>query len=211
MLEQTPNLPKSFQKIRVYKLTNDFEAATQIDNVNFQDLLSRLKTGQVIVKYDFVGINASDINFTAGRYDPTLKPPFDCGFEGLGTIVVRDGKSAYKLGQPVAVMSYGCFSEYQIVSERALIPLPSVQERFLPLLVSGLTSHLALKHHGRMKSGETGLKYTQYSSSHSNWKSNLGCCWGCGTNRSATSQTGRKSCDWDLLVWERGILEIYRV
>ena len=29
----------------------------------------------------FVGINASDVNFVAGRYDPTKKPPFDCGFE----------------------------------------------------------------------------------------------------------------------------------
>ena len=28
-----------------------------------------------------MGINASDINYSAGRYDPTVKPPFDCGFE----------------------------------------------------------------------------------------------------------------------------------
>ena len=31
--------------------------------------------------YRYVGINASDINFTAGRYDPNVKPPFECGFE----------------------------------------------------------------------------------------------------------------------------------
>lgn len=29
----------------------------------------------------FVGINASDINYTAGRYDPNKKPPFPVGFE----------------------------------------------------------------------------------------------------------------------------------
>lgn len=29
----------------------------------------------------FVGINASDVNFTAGKYDPNAKLPFDCGFE----------------------------------------------------------------------------------------------------------------------------------
>jgi NADPH:quinone reductase-like Zn-dependent oxidoreductase len=37
-----------------------------------------------------LGINASDINFTAGRYFPDpkkIKLPFDCGFESLGKIV----------------------------------------------------------------------------------------------------------------------------
>ncbi len=29
----------------------------------------------------YVGINASDINYTSGRYDATVKPPFDVGFE----------------------------------------------------------------------------------------------------------------------------------
>ena len=28
-----------------------------------------------------MGINASDINFSAGRYDPSKKPPFEAGFE----------------------------------------------------------------------------------------------------------------------------------
>ncbi len=31
--------------------------------------------------FRFVGINASDINYTSGRYDATVKPPFDVGFE----------------------------------------------------------------------------------------------------------------------------------
>jgi NADPH-dependent curcumin reductase CurA len=43
------------------------------------------------------------------------------------------------------------------VSEKALIPVPSLDPRFLSLIVSGLTSSLALEHHGRMKSGETVL------------------------------------------------------
>ena len=29
----------------------------------------------------YVGINASDVNYTAARYDPGVKVPFDCGFE----------------------------------------------------------------------------------------------------------------------------------
>ena len=31
--------------------------------------------------FSYVGINASDINYTAGRYDSSIKPPFDVGFE----------------------------------------------------------------------------------------------------------------------------------
>jgi len=34
-----------------------------------------------ITTFRFVGINASDINQTAGKYDPTARPPFDVGFE----------------------------------------------------------------------------------------------------------------------------------
>ena len=34
-----------------------------------------------ILTFRYAGINASDINFTAGRYDSTMKPPFDVGFE----------------------------------------------------------------------------------------------------------------------------------
>ena len=31
--------------------------------------------------FRYVGINASDVNFSAGRYDPSARPPFDAGFE----------------------------------------------------------------------------------------------------------------------------------
>ena len=157
-MQTTKNLPNAFKKIVVHSLSNDFQKATRIETVEFQKLLSTLRRGQVIVKYDFVGINASDINFTAGRYDPQLKPPFDCGFEAIGRVVAHN-ESKFKIGQPVGVMAYGCFAEYQIVSEKLLIPLPEAKVEYLPLLVSGLTSFLALKHHGLMKSKETGISY----------------------------------------------------
>jgi NADPH:quinone reductase-like Zn-dependent oxidoreductase len=147
-------LPKEYKKIIVHTLTNDFDAATRIETHSFSALLARLKPKEVIVQNVYVGINASDINFTAGRYDPTLKPPFDCGFEAVGTVVVAGKDTKINIGQAVAVMQYGCFSEYQIVAERALIPIPAARDVFLPLIVSGLTSHLALKHHGLIKPGE---------------------------------------------------------
>ncbi|KAJ2999987.1 hypothetical protein HDV02_001244 [Globomyces sp. JEL0801] len=117
---QVSNLPSDFQKIVVHSLNNDFDKATKIVTVPFSKLLASLKPNQVIVKYSYLGINASDINFTAGR-------------------------------------NYGCFAEYQIVSERALIPVPDVNPQYLGLIVSGLTSALALKHHGQLGTKETVL------------------------------------------------------
>ena len=156
-MQLAQNLPKSFQKIVVHTLNNDFVKATRIENVELHTLVEKMKKGQVILRYEYVGINASDINFTAGRYDPAMKPPFDCGFEAVGTVVCTREGGKFKIGQAVGVMTYGCFAEYQIVSERHLIPLPTASDQFLPLLVSGLTSFLALKHHGRMTHGETVL------------------------------------------------------
>ena len=61
--------------------------------------------------YEYAGINAYDINFTAGRYDPSLQPPFDAGFEAIGSVVCVGTQTKVKLGQSVAVMNYGCFAE----------------------------------------------------------------------------------------------------
>ncbi|KAJ3276814.1 Prostaglandin reductase 3 [Terramyces sp. JEL0728] len=155
--ESLKNLPPTFQKIIVHTLSNDFDQATKIISVDFKSLISQLKPNQVIVRYKYVGINASDINFTAGRYDPTIKPPFDAGFEAVGEVVVTGKSTKVKLLQPVAVMNYGVFSEYQIVPERALIPIPTLNKAFLSLIVSGLTASLALDYHGHMKSKEVVL------------------------------------------------------
>lgn len=150
-------MPTEFKKVIVHQLSNDYDNATKIVSCPFTDLLNNLKPNQVIVKYYYAGINASDINFTAGRYDPALVPPFDCGFEAIGEVIAVGSKTTTKLLQPVAVMTYGAFSEYQIISEKSLIPVPSIDPRFLTLIVSGMTSYFALKYHGHMKSNETVL------------------------------------------------------
>jgi NADPH:quinone reductase-like Zn-dependent oxidoreductase len=60
----------------------------------------------VLIKNEFVGINASDVNYTNGKYIPGLKPPFDCGFEGLGKIVlVGDNIKNLKIGDIVSYNS----------------------------------------------------------------------------------------------------------
>lgn len=146
-----PNPPTTFQKYIVTSLNNDFEKATSLVNVPFATLLDKIQPNQVILRYAYVGINASDINYTAGRYDPSIKPPFDCGFEGIGEVIATGRDTNIQLYQPVAVMNFGTFAEYQIVSEKMLIPIPKLDKKFLCLLVSGLTSELALKYHAGLK------------------------------------------------------------
>lgn len=106
-----------------------------------------------------MGINASDINYSAGRYDPSVKPPFDAGFEGIGEVVGLglSASSRYTVGDTVAYFSSGAFAEYTVVPVKESVPVPSVKPEFLTLLVSGATAYIALKRLGDLAKDETVL------------------------------------------------------
>lgn len=103
----------------------------------------------------FVGVNASDINHSAGRYDPSFKTPFDVGFEGVGEVVALglSASARYSVGQAVAYMAPGSFAEYTVVPASIAIPVPSVTPEYLTLLVSGATAHISLTELGGLKEG----------------------------------------------------------
>ncbi|RNE99497.1 oxidoreductase [Trypanosoma conorhini] len=104
-----------------------------------------LKPTELLVKNLFVGINASDINFTAGRYHPSVKPPFECGFEALGEIVEAGGKvKDFAVGDIAVTQAYGAFAEYQVVSTRQAKKAPSRKKEWLPLDLSGTTASISL-------------------------------------------------------------------
>ncbi|CDS06679.1 hypothetical protein LRAMOSA09206 [Lichtheimia ramosa] len=150
--------PSTFKKYQAIEVGNDFRKVTRLVTVNYNDLLARLKPHQVIVKTLHLGINASDVNYTNGKYVPGIKPPFDVGFEALGQIVaVGDKVTKDKIGSYVLVSQYGAFAEYLIASPRALVTVPNARPELLALQTSGLTSSLALEQTGRMTSGETVL------------------------------------------------------
>jgi len=143
-----PSLPSSYNKLIVHTLSTDFRKATK----QVETPLAQPRKGEVLVRNAVVGINASDINFTAGKYLPNVRPPLDCGFESIGVIVaVGDGVTRVKVGDAVAATSYGAFAQYQLHKERTVIPIPSCDAHFLPLLVSGLTASIALERVGEMK------------------------------------------------------------
>jgi NADPH-dependent curcumin reductase CurA len=147
--------PIRYRKLVAQRLSADFRAATAVVPAVVDT--AALKPHQLLVRNRYVGINASDTNFTAGRYKPGVQPPFDTGFEAIGEVVAAGSAAGFEAGTPVATTSFGAFAEYQVVPARMVVPLPSLQPRYLPLLVSGLTASLALEKVGEMKAGETVL------------------------------------------------------
>lgn len=142
------------RKIVCKKLSTNFRECTEI--VSFTP--RALKSGEVLVQVKYVGINASDINYTNGAYLPGVQPPFDCGFEAVGIVTeVGPGVKTLKKGDAVASMSYGAFAEQIIAMERVLIKVPAAVPATLPITVCGLTASLALEHVGQMTHGETVL------------------------------------------------------
>ena len=155
-------LPAEQQKLVVSKVTHKFQEAVEMVNAPVVEP----GAGELLIRNHFVGINAADINISAGRYHDhwkANKPPFDIGFEGLGEVVaVGPGVVDYKIGQTVAYMDIklnGAFAEYTIVSlsTASLLVLPSPKPEFLPLIVSGLSATLCLDKVGEIKAGETVL------------------------------------------------------
>lgn len=104
----------------------------------------------------FIGVNASDINVSAGRYDPSLKIPFDIGFEGVGEVVALglSASAKYTVGQAVAYIAPGSFAEYTVVPATKATAVPSVHPKYLTLLVSGTTAYISLTELGDLSEGK---------------------------------------------------------
>ncbi|BFZ05052.1 hypothetical protein BsWGS_08088 [Bradybaena similaris] len=148
-----PRIPSNMRTILVKKLASNFREATEIVEV----AVPKPGPKEVLVKNRYVGVNASDINYTAGRYDPTKRPPFPTGFEGLGEVVGVGPDSKLKVGQFVLYSKFGAFSDYIAVEEATAIPVPSPDPAYLSLMVSGLTASVALEKEADLKPGKTVL------------------------------------------------------
>ncbi|CAI8015010.1 Prostaglandin reductase-3 [Geodia barretti] len=108
--------------------------------------MPRAGSRELLVRTSYAGINASDINWTAGRYLPGLQPPFDTGFEGLGKVVeVGKDCKGFQTGDSVLFMHAGSFSEYLTLPYRKATLLPRLDPAYLSLLVSGCTASIALE------------------------------------------------------------------
>uniref|UniRef100_A0A8D0FZ65 15-oxoprostaglandin 13-reductase n=1 Tax=Sphenodon punctatus TaxID=8508 RepID=A0A8D0FZ65_SPHPU len=149
---QGSSIPSSMKKLVVTKLSSNFREALTLRQDSPVPLPG---DGDLLVRNRFVGINASDINHSAGRYDPSVKPPFDAGFEGIGVVALGLSASAkYTVGQAVAYLTPGSFAEYTVVPAKQAVPVPSVKPEFLTLIASGTTAFISLKELGELSEGK---------------------------------------------------------
>lgn len=150
---QGSSIPRAMQKLVVTRLSPNFREAVTLR----RDCPVPLPgDGDLLVRNRFVGVNASDINYSAGRYDPSVKTPFDVGFEGVGEVVALglSASARYTVGQAVAYMAPGSFAEYTVVPASIATPVPSVKPEYLTLLVSGATAYISLKELGALSEGK---------------------------------------------------------
>lgn len=149
----------SFKKLQVFTLSSDFAKATKIVDTPLREP----KDDEVLVKNHYAGINATDINISAGRYFTDGKVPFDVGFEGLGVVQsigskvndsIAEEQLKLKVGQPVLYFGSSGFSEYIYANAPQLIPVPALNPQFLSILVNGLTASIGLDKAGHIKAGD---------------------------------------------------------
>ena len=70
-------MSKTFKKLSVIKKTSNFREAVKVVSVP----LVAPSDDQVLIKNIYAGVNATDVNTTASRYNPNAELPFDVGLE----------------------------------------------------------------------------------------------------------------------------------
>ena len=141
-----------FNKLQVVKLSSNFREATKLVQVP----IPKPEAGSVLIKNLYAGVNASDVNISAGRYWTDGNLPFDVGFEGLGSI--EEVGSDVTLQKDQAVLFWrsgsGAYSGYALADAKSVLPVPDVKPEYLLSLACGLTAAIGLEEAGRIKSGE---------------------------------------------------------
>ncbi|KAL3843924.1 hypothetical protein ACJIZ3_001327 [Penstemon smallii] len=154
-------IPQSIKKIVVHTLSHNFRSATSVVQA---PLRLPLKPDHVLLKIIYAGVNASDVNFSSGRYfsgsntDLVSRLPFDAGFEAVGIIAdIGDSVKHLKVGTPAAIMTYGSYAEFTMVPSKHILPVARPDPEVVAMLTSGLTASIALEKAAQMDSGKSVL------------------------------------------------------
>jgi prostaglandin reductase 3 len=149
----------TFRRVVCNRISPDFAKCTEVATFPIPTL-AEIKPTDVLVRNRFVGINASDINYTNGKYRPGVNPPFNCGMEAIGEVVACGSsvtQPEFQPGSAVIVNDFGAFSEYQRVPTRFLRRVPRVDPKLLALEISGTTASICLEQVAHPIQGETAL------------------------------------------------------
>ena len=68
----------TYRQLVCTTLSTNFRQAISIETKSIPTILEK---SQLLIRHVYVGINASDINMTNGKYNPGQQPPFPIGFE----------------------------------------------------------------------------------------------------------------------------------
>jgi len=150
-----PDMAKTYKKLVATKLTTDFRDASKV----VTEEIPELKPHEVLIRNVYAGVNATDVNITAGRYQPGQRPPIELGAEAAG-IVEETGSEVKHLSPGDAVVTStlgGGYREYNVVRASNALPVDEPSPEALSIMVSGLTASIALEEVGEMSSGETVL------------------------------------------------------
>ncbi|KAK9163260.1 hypothetical protein Syun_004162 [Stephania yunnanensis] len=154
-------IPQNFEKIVVHTLSHNFRSATGVVHTL---LKLPIKPNDVLLKVIYAGVNASDVNFSSGRYfggsdkELTAHLPFDAGFEAVGLVAaVGESVNDIKIGSPAAIMTFGGYSEFVMVPSKHILLVPKPDPEVIAMLTSGLTASIALEKAAQMESGKTVL------------------------------------------------------
>ena len=148
-------MPQTYRKLVATKLSTDFRKAATI----VKEPLPDPKPHEVVVRNQYAAVNATDVNMSAGRYKPGMKPPIDLGAEAAG-VVEAVGAEVRHLEPGDAVVTSavgGGYREYNVVRASNALKVPEATPEVLSLMVSGLTASIALEEVGEMQRGETVL------------------------------------------------------
>ncbi|XP_054161241.1 prostaglandin reductase-3-like [Oppia nitens] len=152
-------LANTYRQIQVFNYSTNFTEATKIVDKPLIDP----GADEILVKNLYVGINATDLNITAGRYFKHDDPPYSLGIEALGQVVKvgNDVSDSYNVGQYLVVKcsKMRAYSEYLYVTKNdGLSVVPEPKPEYVALLgTSGLTAAIGLMESARLQPGETVL------------------------------------------------------
>ena len=91
--------------------------------------ISKPGRGQVLIKLRMASVNPSDLHFIKGEYGQPREKGMAAGFEGCGDVVAAGDGAEHLLGQRVAFVTTGAWSEYCVTMALMCIPLhPSVKD-----------------------------------------------------------------------------------
>lgn len=115
--------------------------------------------GQIRVQVHACGVNFADSLITRGQYQKQPQPPFSPGFEVSGEVLelgldVEDIRVGDRI---IGITPYGGYAEQVAVNANRCVPMPATmywaQGAAFPVVFG--TSHIALWHRARLRSGET--------------------------------------------------------